>query len=114
MDAGDIIQTVKSAAIADMRRLKAITTMANNTAPKLKLDEVLPDHETPRNCYNSDGDNHRPHRRHRHLDRWHASVERVLTRLPRTALCIVIVQHMPEKFTAAFADRLKQNLRTRK
>jgi len=34
------------------------------------------------------------------------ALEAILTRLPRTAPGIVIVQHMPEKFTAAFAKRL--------
>jgi two-component system chemotaxis response regulator CheB len=34
------------------------------------------------------------------------ALERVLTRLPRTAPGIVVVQHMPEQFTAAFAARL--------
>jgi two-component system chemotaxis response regulator CheB len=34
------------------------------------------------------------------------ALEAVLTALPRTAPGIVIVQHMPEKFTAAFAARL--------
>ncbi len=34
------------------------------------------------------------------------ALERVLTRLPRVCPGIVIVQHMPEKFTAAFAERL--------
>lgn len=34
------------------------------------------------------------------------ALEAVLTRLPATALGIVIVQHMPEKFTAMFAQRL--------
>ena len=34
------------------------------------------------------------------------ALERVLTRLPAVSPAIVIVQHMPEKFTAAFADRL--------
>lgn len=34
------------------------------------------------------------------------ALETVLTRLPRTCPGIVVVQHMPEKFTAAFAERL--------
>ncbi len=34
------------------------------------------------------------------------ALENVLTRLPRTCPGIVVVQHMPEKFTAAFAERL--------
>jgi two-component system chemotaxis response regulator CheB len=34
------------------------------------------------------------------------ALEYVLTRLPRTAPGIVVVQHMPEAFTAAFAQRL--------
>jgi two-component system chemotaxis response regulator CheB len=34
------------------------------------------------------------------------ALEAVLTALPRVTPGIVIVQHMPEKFTAAFAQRL--------
>ncbi len=34
------------------------------------------------------------------------ALERVLVELPRNSLGIVVVQHMPEKFTAAFAARL--------
>jgi two-component system chemotaxis response regulator CheB len=37
------------------------------------------------------------------------ALEVVLRSLPRTAPGIVIVQHMPVKFTAAFADRLNQH-----
>ncbi|WP_395702311.1 chemotaxis response regulator protein-glutamate methylesterase [Aquabacterium sp.] len=36
------------------------------------------------------------------------ALEQVLTALPRVSPAIVIVQHMPEKFTAAFAQRLDQ------
>jgi two-component system chemotaxis response regulator CheB len=36
------------------------------------------------------------------------ALERILTTLPRTCPGMAIVQHMPEKFTAAFAKRLNQ------
>ena len=36
------------------------------------------------------------------------ALEEVLTALPAVAPGIVIVQHMPEKFTAAFAARLDE------
>lgn len=36
------------------------------------------------------------------------ALEKILTSLPRTSPGIVIVQHMPEQFTAAFATRLDQ------
>ncbi|MCP5162328.1 MAG: chemotaxis response regulator protein-glutamate methylesterase [Hahellaceae bacterium] len=36
------------------------------------------------------------------------ALEAILTRIPRTTPGIVIVQHMPEKFTALFAQRLNQ------
>ncbi|MBD3317339.1 MAG: chemotaxis-specific protein-glutamate methyltransferase CheB [Chitinivibrionales bacterium] len=36
------------------------------------------------------------------------AIERVLTAMPRNAPGIVIVQHMPEKFTTAFAQRLNK------
>ena len=41
------------------------------------------------------------------------ALELVLTSLPRTAPGIVIVQHMPEKFTAAFAARMDQRCQIR-
>jgi two-component system chemotaxis response regulator CheB len=36
------------------------------------------------------------------------AIEAVLTRMPRTSPGIVIVQHMPEHFTASFAQRLNE------
>ncbi len=41
------------------------------------------------------------------------AIETVLTGMPANAPAIVIVQHMPETFTKAFADRLDQNCRMR-
>ncbi|WMW80379.1 chemotaxis response regulator protein-glutamate methylesterase [Undibacterium cyanobacteriorum] len=108
MDAGDIIQAVKSAAIADMRRLKAMTTMPSQIPPKLKINEVMPEHEGHAIATSAMATT---------TDRIVAigtstggtqALEKVLLSLPRTAPGIVIVQHMPEKFTAAFADRLNK------
>jgi len=39
------------------------------------------------------------------------ALEAILTALPANSLPILIVQHMPEKFTAAFASRLNQRCR---
>jgi len=96
----DIVQAVRSAARANMRAMHASATPAINR-PKLSADVML-----------SAGAN-------RALERTTDQVvaigtstggtqalEAVLTRLPATTLGIVIVQHMPEKFTAMFAERL--------
>ena len=96
----DIVQAVRSAARANMRAMRASAAPAINR-PKLSADVML-----------SAGG-------HRALERTTDQVvaigtstggtqalEAVLTRLPATTLGIVIVQHMPEKFTAMFAERL--------
>jgi two-component system, chemotaxis family, protein-glutamate methylesterase/glutaminase len=101
----DIVQAVRSAARANMRALRsgpAAARPAEPVGPKLDADAVL-----------SAG--------HRALERTTDQVvaigtstggtqalEAVLTRLPATSLGIVIVQHMPEKFTAMFAERLNE------
>ena len=41
------------------------------------------------------------------------ALEHVLTQLPRVCPGIVIVQHMPQEFTAAFAARLNSSVRDR-
>ncbi|PKO86925.1 MAG: chemotaxis response regulator protein-glutamate methylesterase [Betaproteobacteria bacterium HGW-Betaproteobacteria-12] len=96
----DIVQAVRSAARANLRALGGGAGAAINR-PKLSADVML-----------SPGGN-------RALERTTDQVvaigtstggtqalEAVLTRLPATTLGIVIVQHMPEKFTAMFAERL--------
>jgi two-component system chemotaxis response regulator CheB len=100
----DIVQAVRSAARANMRALRSSTSAASSAAlnrPKLSADAML-----------SPAGN-------RALERTTDQVvaigtstggtqalEAVLTKLPATCLGIVIVQHMPEKFTAMFAERL--------
>ncbi|BCB28655.1 chemotaxis response regulator protein-glutamate methylesterase 1 [Sulfurimicrobium lacus] len=94
----DIAGAVKAAAQANVRRL---APQAQKVAPKLTADAVLPPghggalaQTTERIVAigTSTGGTQ--------------ALEAVLTALPRVCPGIVIVQHMPEKFTAAFAERL--------
>jgi two-component system chemotaxis response regulator CheB len=97
--AATLIREVKAAAAANMRNIN-LRSMATPTA-KLSADAVIA--STPQAALSktteqivaigtSTGGTQ--------------ALEAVLTRLPRTAPGIVIVQHMPEKFTAAFSERL--------
>ncbi len=100
-DSGDIIQAVKAAALTDMRRMKAMT-MAMGRTPVVNK----PAHtEVTTNTLAMAST----------TDRLVAigtstggtqALEVVLTKLSRICPGIVVVQHMPEKFTAAFAARL--------
>ena len=94
----DIIGAVKAAAQANMRRM---TVAPPEIAPKLNADAILPA---------ASG-----HAMAQTTERIVAigtstggtqALEFVLTALPRVCPGIVIVQHMPEKFTEAFAARL--------
>ncbi len=108
MDAGEIIHAVKSAAVADMRRLKAITNIPTSAPQKIKIDEVITAPEVMSSANSAMAAT---------TDQLVAigtstggtqALEQVLIRLSRTVPGIVIVQHMPEKFTAAFAERLNR------
>ena len=101
----DIVQAVRSAARANMRavRSSASASRAAAAAPPAKLTaDVMLSAASNRALV-------------RTTDQVVAigtstggtqALEAVLTKLPATCLGIVIVQHMPEKFTAMFAERL--------
>lgn len=91
----ELAYAVKAAAKSNVRRLATV-----GHSPKLTADAVLPSHS---------------HAMARTTDMVVAvgtstggtqALEAVLTRLPRVSPGVVIVQHMPEKFTEAFANRL--------
>ena len=99
----DLVEAVKAAARANVRRLVDTTTMQRpvSVSPKLNADAMLAPPGAARLGQTSEqiiaigtstGGTQ--------------ALEVVLTALPRICAGIVIVQHMPEMFTAAFAQRL--------
>jgi two-component system chemotaxis response regulator CheB len=101
----DIVQAVRSAARANMRALsssvRSTTAAATLNRPKNTADVMLSPASNAALVRTTDqviaigtstGGTQ--------------ALEAVLTKLPATCLGIVIVQHMPEKFTAMFAERL--------
>lgn len=95
-----LIHAVKAAAAANVRRLQPSSTLEKQ-APKLSADAIL---AAPGS-----------HAMAQTTERIVAigtstggtqALEKVLTALRRVSPGIVIVQHMPEKFTASFAERL--------
>ncbi len=96
----DLVSAVKVAARAKVRRLMAAgQSIPAPTAPKLSADAILPSGtamaqttETVVAIGTSTGGTQ--------------ALEAVLRALPRVSPGIVVVQHMPEKFTGAFAQRL--------
>ena len=101
--ADELLGAIRAAARANVQRLaaRAISGPPSAPPPKLNADAVLP----------AGG----PRAMSQTTERIVAigtstggtqALEEVLTQLPRVCPGLVIVQHMPEKFTAAFADRL--------
>lgn len=102
--ANDMITAIKAAARANMGALHrmAFTHSPLKNHPKVSADVMLPSVHQGAKMYGT-------------TDRLVAigtstggtqALEAVLTRLPGTGAGIVIVQHMPEKFTAMFSERL--------
>ncbi|MGE5466779.1 MAG: protein-glutamate methylesterase/protein-glutamine glutaminase [Ignavibacteria bacterium] len=103
--ANDLVSAIKSAARANMgavRRMTSAPAATLNPPPKLTADAMISSQHTGASMYGT-------------TDRLVAigtstggtqALEAVLTRLPAVCAGIVIVQHMPEKFTAMFAERL--------
>ena len=105
----DIVQAVKAAARANIRRLArpAAGTPAAAPRPRLSADAVIP--ATPAGGLGSGAGMVRTTERFVAIGTSTGgtqALEAVLTRLPAVAPPIVIVQHMPERFTAMFAERL--------
>lgn len=99
----DLVHAVKAAAIANVSKLRPAPRAEpqHSVLPKLTADAILAPHggkalqQTTERIIavgTSTGGTQ--------------ALEQVLTRLPRVSPGLAIVQHMPEKFTAAFANRL--------
>ncbi|MBR0566958.1 chemotaxis response regulator protein-glutamate methylesterase [Azoarcus sp. L1K30] len=100
--ANDVVRAVKAAARANMRRLGPRTAVST-PLPKLSADAVITSGlgsgasmVRTTDCVVAIGTS----------TGGTQALESVLTRLPPVCPGIVIVQHMPERFTAMFAERL--------
>lgn len=119
-DEGDLASAVKAAAACDMRRAKAVASTLRSQTPvpaapsagPVRTAGPVPDRSP---LLDRGAVPAQTRAMAVTTDRFVAigtstggtqALEVVLTALPRTAPGIVIVQHMPEKFTAAFAARL--------
>jgi two-component system chemotaxis response regulator CheB len=96
----DLVSAVRAAAGARMSKLPRLS--AERTPAKLSADAVLaPGFEAmaaTTDIFTAIGTS----------TGGTQALEYVLSQLPRTCPGIVVVQHMPEKFTAAFSERLDQ------
>jgi two-component system, chemotaxis family, protein-glutamate methylesterase/glutaminase len=98
---GDLVETVKAAGQSNVQRLKTRPAVPSPVREKLSADVML----APANASAMVQTTERIVAIGTSTGGTQA-LERVLTALPRVCPGMVIVQHMPEKFTAAFAARL--------
>jgi two-component system chemotaxis response regulator CheB len=102
---GDLVSAVKAAALANVHKLRprpmARGDQPLTVAPKLTADAIL----APTGAKAMQQTTERIIAVGTSTGGTQA-LEQVLTRLPRVSPGLAIVQHMPEKFTAAFAERL--------
>jgi two-component system chemotaxis response regulator CheB len=97
---GELVAAVRAASHANVKRLSRAASPLPQVAAKLNADAILPaaSHAMAQTTERivaigtSTGGTQ--------------ALETVLTALPRVCPGMVIVQHMPEKFTASFAERL--------
>jgi two-component system chemotaxis response regulator CheB len=113
-DEGDIIASVKAAAASNMRSVRSQVMAAAHPAAAAAVKPFTPTRKLSADAVMASADPHAPAMAAT-TDRLVAigtstggtqALELVLTALPRVCPGIVIVQHMPESFTAAFAARL--------
>ncbi len=99
--AAELINAVKEASQVNVSRLKPKAALIARVAPKLTADAIMPAAGAQAMAQTTErivaigtstGGTQ--------------ALEAVLTALPRVCPGIIIVQHMPEKFTASFASRL--------
>lgn len=102
-NAQQLVQAVRGAASARMNRMRVMPPTPMETRPKLSADAILAA-PTGNTMFQT-------------TERIVAigtstggtqALETVLTTLPRNCPGLAIVQHMPEKFTASFAERLNR------
>ncbi len=96
-----LINAVRAASRANMKLVRSNAAAPLKTQPKLTADAILPSGKPsiqtmPSNRMVAIGTS----------TGGTQALEAVLTRLPRSVPAIAVVQHMPEKFTRAFAERL--------
>jgi len=121
-DEGDLVNAVRAAAACNMHRVKALSTALSSAPASRTTGPVTVVAERPMVPAQLGAAGATGRAMAVTTDRIVAlgtstggtqALELVLTSLPRTAPGIVIVQHMPEKFTAAFAARMDQRCQIR-